>query len=355
MKKNVKGISLVLAASMGLALLGGCSKKSEVNQNEMIEKYAKCCTLGDYAGVEYEAHITEVTDEVINAEINNLLLNYATAEEVADAIAENGDKVNIDFDGSIDGVAFEGGSTQGMGYDLTLGSGGMIDGFEDQIVGHKSGETFDIEVTFPEDYGKDDLNGRDAVFKITINKVYKMKLPEYNNEFVTSYTNYKTTAELEDAIRENYATNDKNLNKQAIIEQVMKVANITEYPQKDVQALIDETVSKVEEEAKGYGYDAETYVKVLYGVSSMDEFKTYISGLAEDFIREKIVICAVAKAENITATDDEIKAYKQIMMDKLGMTEEELGEVYTNEDIVYYTIADKVYEVLLEKATPINK
>ena len=182
-----------------------------------------------------------------------------------------------------------------------------------------------------------------------------MKLPEYNNEFVTSYTNYKTTAELEDAIRENYATNDKNLNKQAIIEQVMKVANITEYPQKDVQALIDETVSKVEEEAKGYGYDAETYVKVLYGVSSMDEFKTYISGLAEDFIREKIVICAVAKAENITATDDEIKAYKQIMMDKLGMTEEELGEVYTNEDIVYYTIADKVYEVLLEKATPINK
>lgn len=355
MKKNLKKIGLVITMTLGLALLAGCSKKkdSQTNQKDMIEKYAKFCTLDSYKGVEYELTKTDVTDDVIQSEINNILSNYATSEE-ADKEAEAGDKVNVDFVGTVDGEEFEGGSTQGAGYDITLGAGRMIPGFEDQIIGHKPGENFDIYVTFPENYGKDNLNGKDAVFNITLNKVYEQILPEYNDEFVAANTGYENTAQLEDAIKEKYTQSDENLNRQSIMNNVMENASINEYPEKDMQALIDDTVTSVEAEAKGYGYDLETYVKAMYGVGSVDEFKQYISALAEDFMKEKIIICYVAEAEGITASEDEIKDYKQLMLDTLGKTEEELDEIYSEEDYIYYALADKVYDYLIENGTPVD-
>lgn len=352
MKKKFKAVGLIAALTMGLTLFTGCSKDGKVNQDDMVEKYAGYCELGEYKGVEYVASNIEVTDEVLEAEINYLLSAYATEAESTTGVAEVGDKVNIDFIGSVDGVEFEGGSSEGMGYDLTLGSGTMIDGFEEQIAGHKAGETFNIEVTFPEDYGKEDLNGKDAVFQITINTVTEMVLPEYNDEFVSTYTYFATTEELENAIRENYAENDKNINRATIIEIIMDNTTIKEYPQKELEKLIDETMTSVEEEAAGYGMDMETYIATLYGISTLENFEIYIGGLAEDFLDEKIVICAIAEAEGIRATDEEIDAKKAEMMESLNLSEEELYKVYSKEDVMYYALADNVYDFLLENASP---
>ena len=124
----------------------------------------------DYADITLSADLGTVSDASLNSYINeNVLSQFATTEQVTDRAAEDGDTVNIDFVGSVDGVEFEGGNTQGKGYDLVLGSGAFIHGFEDQIVGHTPGESFDVQVTFPEDYGKEELNGKAAVFKTTLN------------------------------------------------------------------------------------------------------------------------------------------------------------------------------------------
>ncbi len=354
MNKKLKTVGLITVLTMGLTLATGCSKDGKVDQDKMIEKYAGYCELGEYKGIEYEASNVEVTDEILQAEINYLLASYATDQESTTEPAELGDKVNIDYTGSIDGVKFEGGSTEGQGSEITLGSAGFIDDFEEQIAGHKAGETFSIEVTFPEDYGKEELNGKDAVFEITLNNVYKQVLPEYNDEFVAANTYYSTTAELDDAIRESYAENDRSLNKKAVIEKVMENTTIKEFPKQDLEELIDTTIKNVEEEAGGYNMDTESYVRARYGISSMESFETYISGLAEDFLSEKIVICAIACEEGITVTDDEVDAQEKNMIENLGMTEETLYDVYTEEDVLYYALAEKVYDFLLENAVAVE-
>ena len=139
----------------------------------------------DYADITIAADLGQVSDDDINNYIDsNVLSNFATDEQVTDRAAADGDTVNIDYVGRIDGVAFDGGDTQGNGADLTLGSGTYIDNFEDQIVGHTPGETFDVTVTFPEDYGNEDLNGKEAVFETTLNYIKESVTPELTDDWV---------------------------------------------------------------------------------------------------------------------------------------------------------------------------
>ena len=139
----------------------------------------------DYADITISADLGQVSDDDINDYIDsNVLSNFATTNEVKDRAAADGDTVNIDYVGRIDGVAFDGGDTKGNGADLTLGSGTYIDDFEDQIVGHTPGETFDVTVTFPEDYGNEDLNGKEAVFETTLNYIKESVTPELTDDWV---------------------------------------------------------------------------------------------------------------------------------------------------------------------------
>ena len=139
----------------------------------------------DYAAITIDAALGEVDEQDVTDYINsNILANFATVNQITDRAAADGDTVNIDYVGTIDGVAFEGGDTQGQGTDLELGSGAYIDGFEEQIVGHTPGETFDVNVTFPEDYGNADVAGKDAVFSTTLNYISETVLPELTDEWV---------------------------------------------------------------------------------------------------------------------------------------------------------------------------
>ncbi len=353
MYKKVKKFGCGLALTASLIMLGGCGR---VKPEDIIDKYAGMCQLGEYKNVEYVETKTEITDAMVESKVQEFLSGYAVSETLTSGTAEMGDQVNIDYVGYIDDEAFENGS--GTGYSLTLGSGTMIDGFEEQIVGHDVGETFDIKTSFPDEYPNNpDLAGAPAVFEITLNSITRQTLPDYTDAFVASNTDAESIADYEQSIREElettYGEMDERYNKSAVMQVVLENANITEYPEQEMQELFDSTLSDVQAEADQYGYDLATYVSARYGYAE-DDFREYVSSLVEDFMREKIVVCAVAKAEGITVTKDEIKAYKAEMMESSNITDEdEFDKRFSEEDITYYTIADKVVNFLLENAAPI--
>ena len=354
MKKQFRALGYVLSLALGMTMLTGCGKKVEgVDQQSMIDKYAAYCDLPDYKGLEYKETKSTVTDADVKNKIDSLLQQYATKTQVKEGTVADGDNVNIDFVGSIDGVEFEGGNSNGAGYDLTLGSGPMIPGFEDGIVGHKVGETFNIKATFPENYGKDELNGKEADFKITINYLTQTALPEYNDAFVASYTDATSVLEYEDSVRkdlvEQYEQSDKSQNESAIMQVLVEKTTYNEYPQQEMQDLIDKSIAQQEQAASSYGYSLGDYVTARYGFSDEDSFRQYIQGLAEDYIKEKIAVCAVAKDTGITVTKEEVDNYKKKIMDYYSYEDEsKLEENYSSEDIVYYALAEKVVDFLLE-------
>lgn len=357
MNRKVKKIGYVLAMTAGLVMLGGCGK---VKPEDIINKYADMCTLGDYKGVEYSETKTEITQDMIEYEVNQLLSGYAVSEQLTEGTAELGDQVNIDFTGYVDDEAFEGGSSNGAGYAVTLGSGGMIDGFEEQIVGHHIGETFDINVTFPDVYPNNtDLQGQPARFEITLHSITRQTLPEYTDAFIASNTDASSIEEYEQSVRDelvaDYAESDNSYNKSAVMQAVIEGAVISKYPEQEMQELVDSTIGNVQSEADQYGYDLATYIAARYGIASEESFRDYISGMVEDYMREKIVVCAVAKAEGITVSQKEIDAQKALMMENYGITDEkEFDKYYDAEDIAYYTIAEKVVNFLLENGTPLK-
>ncbi len=354
MKKQFRALGYVLSLALGMTMLTGCGKKVEgVDQQSMIDKYAAYCDLPDYKGLEYTETKSTVTDADVKNKIDSLLQQYATKTQVKEGTVAEGDNVNIDFVGSIDGVEFEGGNSEGAGYDLTLGSGSMIPGFEDGIVGHKVGETFNIKATFPENYGKDELNGKEADFKITINYLTQTELPEYNDAFVASYTDATSILEYEDSVRkdlvEQYEQSDKSQNESAIMQVLVEKTTYNEYPQQEMQDLIDKSIAQQEQAASSYGYSLGDYVTARYGFSDEDSFRQYVQGLAEDYIKEKIAVCAVAKDAGITVTKEEVDNYKKKIMDYYSYEDEsKLEENYSSEDIVYYALAEKVVDFLLE-------
>lgn len=352
MNRKMKKFGCGLALTASLVMLGGCGR---VKPEEIIDKYAGMCELGEYKNIEYVETKTEITDSLIDNRVQEFLSGYAVSETLTSGTAEMGDQVNIDYVGYIDDEPFENGS--GTGYSLTLGSGTMIDGFEEQIAGHDVGETFDIKTSFPDEYPSNpDLAGMPAVFEITLNSITRTTLPDYTDAFVASNTDAASIADYEQSIREElettYAATDERYNKSAVMQIVLENATITEYPEQEMQEVFDRTIEDVQAEADQYGYDLATYVSARYGYDE-DDFRAYVSSLVEYFMREKIVVCAVAKAEGITVTKDEIKAYKAEMMTNSNITDEdEFDKYYSEEDITYYTIADKVVDFLLENAVP---
>ena len=184
---------ICLCAVLAAAVVSGCSKQ------ESADKKTIPVELGEYKGVTYTPASTEVTDEDVDAQIQAMLDRYPTMNSV-DRAAQQGDTVNIDYVGKLDGVAFDGGSATGT--DLELGSGMFIDGFEDGLVGASKGDKLNLDLTFPDPYTNNpDLAGKAVVFEVTVNDVKESIPAELNEEFVTSYTDYTTVDEFKEGTR----------------------------------------------------------------------------------------------------------------------------------------------------------
>ncbi len=359
MKRKTAG--LVLAGAMCISMLSGCGDSSSSSNpaQEMMDRYSQYVTLGNYVGVEYTPQVTEVTDEEIQYYVEQFISNYTTTEEVTEGTVEMGDSVNIDYVGTIDGVEFEGGSTNGAGTTITLGEAGYIDDFEEQVAGHEVGDNFDIEVTFPDDYGNEELNGKDAVFNITINAIMVETVPEYNDEMVAEYTDYDTTEDYEAYLRgyleDAYASNDQSANQSAVLTAVIDSSIISQYPEQEISELIDETIAEVQESAESNEIDLDMYLTYVYGFDNEEDFTAYVEETITSYMEEKMIISSIAKAENMEVTEEDVSAMQQEILDAYGYTDiADLEGYFSEEDYYYYAMAEKVMDFLMENAVAVD-
>ena len=261
--------------------------------------------LGEYAGLTVTKEAKNVNEADVDAEVkrmqdrNGRLLTREGA-------AENGDTVDIDFEGFVDGKAFEGGRAEH--YSLVLGSGSFIPGFEDQVVGHSAGEEFDVNVKFPEEYGAAELAGKDATFKIKLHEVKYKELPALDDDFAKDVSEYDTLDELKDSIRNNIKT---NLDKQAeqkvendLMDQV--IANMkADIPDAMVDSRIDELVQDFEYRISQQGLKLADYLK--YMGMNIEQFRAQFKEQADKQVKMRLAMEAIVAKEGITASDEEFE------------------------------------------------
>ena len=266
-------------------------------------------TLPDYKNIVLKAADVEVTDDDVQSEIDSLLEDYT--EEVPNMERETvlGDSVNIDYVGTVDGVEFEGGNTEGAGTDLILGTYTYIDDFEEQLVGHMPGETVKVEVTFPDDYGVDELNGKDAVFMTTINYINEETLPELTDEFVAEnlqdYYDCTTVEELRQAIRDEL---EMNLTYTALWDWLDEHTTFTNEPDSLTEAFLDTDVQIYQQYADYYGMTLEEFLPNI-GFADEEELREEYREDSAESARRYVVCDLIADAENIVIDDDALEDY----------------------------------------------
>lgn len=305
-------------------------------------------TLPDTESFTLSDDATTVSDSDIDDYIsNNILSNYKTTNEITNRAAENGDTVNIDFAGSIDGVAFDGGT--GSDYDLTLGSGTFIDGFEDQIVGHMPGETFDVNVTFPDDYQATNLAGKDAVFATTLNYINEDVTPDLTDDWVSSNLaesmGMNNVAELK-----TFVSNSLLFHQEAneLYGQLYDAADVsTDLPENVQQYFTDIILYQPYMYAKMYGISMEDSLS-KNGYSSVDEYLENSKSSKQNMIKQILIMQALAEKNNIVCDTDILNAEFSRYFGSTDMTSyvNAYGENYvkTNilHDIVMQNLIDNV-------------
>lgn len=268
----------------------------------------------DYADITIDASLGEVTDEDISSYISsNILSSFSTTNQVTDRAAADGDTVNIDYVGSIDGVEFDGGSTNGQGTNLLLGSGSYIDDFEDQIVGHMPGDTFDVTVTFPDDYGSTDLAGKEAVFNTTLNYISETVTPELTDEWVaenlSETTGLSDVAALNAFVKNQIAFNNQYNDVYTALHD--KVSFAKELPESAKEYFRNVLLYGVYNYAKNYGTNMTTIVSSgMFGTSysTIDEFIQDMDGSINTQLEQTLLLQAIAEKNGLKCDTDTLNA-----------------------------------------------
>ena len=261
-------------------------------------------TIGKYTGIKIEKFEYTVTDADVDKEIDSTRERFSESVDVTDRAAQNGDTVNIDFEGKMDGVAFDGGSAQG--YDLTLGAGQFIAGFEEQVVGMNVGETKDVNVTFPEDYQAENLKGKPAVFTVTVHKITGKVLPELNEEFakkVGSDSVDAYRAKVRERLEKAAASRSLNETENSIITEIAKGAT-AEIPDAMIEKQEEYSMQRMEYSLMYQGIKLDDYLK--YVNQTRDEYKKHFEEEARRTVLHQLIVEKLIKELNIEATEAEI-------------------------------------------------
>lgn len=349
MKKRIGAV--LLAGVMVLSMTGCSSGKAK--------KYSKYVKLGDYKGVEYTLDVAEVTDDDIDSKIDSFLDGLKETEDITDRAVQKGDTVNIDYVGTKDGKAFDGGTAEG--YDLEIGSGSFIDGFEDGLIGHEIGEKVSLDLTFPEDYQSKDLAGQDVNFEVTINSISVNKVPTLSDKLVADNTEYDTIDAYKESIRKELAaSNEESATKQAksdVFKKVVDNSEITGYDEKEVDELIDKEFKSFKETAQTYESYGYSYEDVLAsnGYSSEDELKEGITQYVKDYLNQVMVLYCIADKENITVSSKEIDSKVKEYMDTYSVkTEDEVYDYFGEDYFEISILSEKVMDFLMENAKKVD-
>ena len=306
----------------------------------------KCVTLGDYKGVTVEKTIQSVTDEDVQNEIDNALANYPVE---VDQAAKEGDTVNIDYVGKIDGEEFDGGSDQGA--DLKLGSGKFIDGFEDGLIGARKGETRTLNLTFPEDYTQD-LAGKAVEFTVTVNAV-KEPLSEPTDQWVAdNIEGYDNLADYKAGIRsEQEESNEQTAENQvryAAWTQVIDNCTINEYPETLVEVGKKLYEQQVETYAKYAGMELDAYIESS-GLTQ-EEYQSNMEEYGKNVAAQALVCQAICDKEGFAIGDDNYQKALQDMLTEYGCTEDELIQTYGQDNVEQSIMLNRVSNLILENA-----
>lgn len=306
----------------------------------------KCVTLGDYKGVTVEKTIQSVTDEDVQNEIDNALANYPVE---VDQAAKEGDTVNIDYVGKIDGEEFDGGSDQGA--DLKLGSGKFIDGFEDGLIGARKGETRTLNLTFPEDYTQD-LAGKAVEFTVTVNAV-KEPLSEPTDQWVAdNIEGYDNIADYKAGIRsEQEESNEQTAENQvryAAWTQVIDNCTINEYPETLVEVGKKLYEQQVETYAKYAGMELDAYIESS-GLTQ-EEYQSNMEEYGKNVAAQALVCQAICDKEGFAIGDDDYQKALQDMLTEYGCTEDELIQTYGQDNVEQSIMLNRVSNLILENA-----
>ena len=308
-------------------------------------------TLGQYLGVIYDAVVAEaVTDKAIDERVSSELSQWTQQVEVTDRPAQHGDTVLIDFEGFVGDVAFDGGYAEGA--DLTIGSGQFIPGFEEQIIGHKIGEEFDINVTFPSDYANSpDLAGQPAVFKIALHAILMNILPDLTDEFVQENLYMSSVSEYRISIKEQIEQErlqeaDNNVKNQ-IWNTILNDATIHQYPQSEIDFRMQMALGEIEYMAMMYGVDSSEIIMQYTGMTYDDYIEYQLKPSATDDVRFDLVLRAIAAKEGISISDEEFNEAVAGFVVEYGYEDEEHFLTSVGRHSVYLVLISPLIEELV--------
>lgn len=351
---------------------------SNVNYSEQLQKdsetYKQYVDLGEYKGVEVEVDRSslDVTQDQVTAYIDNIRSSKGEDTEVITGTTKLGDKIKLDYSGTLNGVAFSGGTATDVEY--TIGSGRFIKDLDNGLAGLEVGKEYDIPCHFDDSYSNSDLAGKDVNFRVKVNAIVTTTLPEYNDDFVKtivatgSYdTQAQTTDEftkyveqtLKDSAQQSFDSNKYS----AIWDKIDETTNVSGYPEDELADLKQTINDNVKSEYSYYGtyYSGidsfESYLKNVYGFADEAAFNEYADQYARNYLKEKMILTLIGEKEGITVSDDEINEYGELiasqnnydsyqsMLDSLGQKSDDVKL-----EVGYSVLADKVSDILLNNA-----
>jgi len=308
--------------------------------------------LGEYKGVKVDKIEYAVTEEDIDKEIEMARERNAKIVTVEDRAVENGDITNIDFEGFVDDVAFEGG--KGENFDLTIGSGQFIPGFEEQLIGKNIGEDVDVNVKFPEEYHAEDLAGKDAIFKVKVNGIKVKELPEADDELAKDISEFETLAELREDIKkkltENNETRAKRETEEKILDSVIAATEI-DVPQCMIDQQIDTMLNDFGYRLSSQGMSLETYAQ--YSGMTIESMRDQFKEGAERAVKSRLILEKIAETEAIEVTEEDINAEYAKMAEQYKMELDKIKEIMTGseENIKADLKVNKTLELLVAEAS----
>ncbi|WP_050697966.1 trigger factor [Anaeromassilibacillus senegalensis] len=327
---------LVSAGKDGLVFKATITTKPEVE-------------IEGYKGIAAKKTKVAVTDEAVDGEIKKVQDRNSRMVTVEDRAAENGDIAVIDFEGFVDGVAFEGG--KGENYSLSLGAGQFIPGFEDQVVGHKTGEEFDITVTFPEDYQAEELAGKESVFKIKLHEIKMKELPEVDDDFVKDVSDFDTLdeykADIKAKLEETAENNAKDDVENQLIDQLVELVQ-GEIPEAMYQNRINEDIREFAYRLQSQGLNLDTYLQ--YTGMNQEGLRNSFRPQAERQVKVRLALEKIAALENIQPSGEEIEAEFEKIAKGYEMEVEKVKAFIPQEDLVKDIAVGKAIQLVRDNA-----
>lgn len=303
-------------------------------------------TLGEYKGIEVTKQVVEVSDEEVEAAVMQDRESRTEYVDV-DRAVQNTDKVNIDYVGTKDDVAFEGGTAQAQ--DLVIGSNSYIDGFESGLIGAKKGDEVTLNLTFPENYGQPDLAGQAVVFKVTVNNVQEEKMPELDDAFVQEISEYKTVDEYKAGTKEALLEEKESMAQEQLDSDLVKAVvenSQIEANQEAIDANYDNMLAQYTNQAANYGIDLNTLAYVFFGTDE-ESFKEQMKTVAKASVEQRLAFNAIAEKEGITVSDED----REKLAGEFGYaSKDEMVEAVGAYNVDDYLISTKTVDFIKENA-----